>query len=58
MIKLVEKAIQKIQLKDICVQYICEFYEKRENRKTVILIYDEDIYLTNISYEEIMSKVV
>lgn len=53
MIKLEEKKIQIIQLRIISIEYICNYFADANHYDTILLIYDGDNYLTNISYDEI-----
>lgn len=54
MIELVEKRVKKIRLSDITLEVLCKFYEDEYNRNTILLIFDNDNYYTNIAYEEIV----
>ncbi|MDE7433233.1 MAG: hypothetical protein K2N34_15145 [Lachnospiraceae bacterium] len=53
MIKFAEKVVQKVQLNDISMEYICSFYKDESFYNTVLMIYDGNRYFTNIGYEEV-----
>ena len=53
MFGMIERKIHKIQIKDLNMKFICEFYEAKENRETILLVLNETKYYTNIGYEEV-----
>lgn len=53
MIKFQEKRVQRIQLSDITINFLCEFYNDESEYNTALMIFDGDEYLTNITLEEI-----
>ena len=52
MVKLIEKSIHMVQLKDFTLNYVCDFYSNENNRKVILLIFNGNEYFSNISYEE------
>lgn len=52
MIKLIEKKIQIIQIRNSTLDFFCDFFAEPKNRKTILVIYDHECYVTNIGYEE------
>lgn len=56
MLKLVEKNVQKVQIREIDLKFLCDFYSNEYDMvETVLLVYENDAYYTNISFQEVCS---
>jgi len=53
MIELEEKRIHIIQFQEVSMELICDYYKEADHGDTVLLIFDESRYITNISYDEV-----
>lgn len=52
MIELIQRETQCIQLSEITMEVLCKFYERIDNQKKILLVYDHQDYFSNIGYEE------
>lgn len=48
------KKVQKVQFSDISMEFLCQFYvdQFERNWDTILLIYKNDEYVTNIAFHE------
>lgn len=55
MVQLVKRRVQKVQLTDISIEFLCRFYVDQFNINSdiILLIYNQDEYFTNIAYTEV-----
>lgn len=52
MIERTQRYVQSIQLSEITMEFLCKYYEDIDNKKKILLVYDNQDYFTNIGYEE------
>ncbi len=54
MIELVKRKVLRVQISEITLKRLCDFYDNEDNREVILLLYDKDIYFSNIGFEEIL----
>lgn len=54
MIERLRKEVRNVQLRDITIEFLSNFYEQEENRNKILMVYKGRDYYTNLSYEEVM----
>lgn len=53
MIVVEEKKVHIIQIQEISMMFICDYYAVEDNHDTILLIFEGTKYVTNISYDEV-----
>lgn len=53
MIKYEERKVQKVHINEVSMAFLCSFYKDASKYKTALMLYKDEAYFTNVTYEEV-----